>query len=81
MIQTLVKPKKTKFDLSVSLPIEYVGKNVHILFYIDEEIKIEKNVVKINSKPSDFFGTLNKDEGEKMHIYASETRNEWEKGI
>ncbi len=39
MIQTVVTPQKADFDMSVSLPGAYVGKEVHVLFYIDEEVK------------------------------------------
>lgn len=27
------------FKMAVSLPVSYVGKEVHVLFYIDEEVK------------------------------------------
>lgn len=38
MIQTVVTPQKKDFDLPVSLPADYVGKEVHILFYVDEPV-------------------------------------------
>ena len=39
MVQTTVRPKNSDFDMAVSLPNNYVGKEVHVLFYIDEEVK------------------------------------------
>ena len=39
MVQTIVTPEKANFDMAVSLPVDYVGKEVHVLFYIDEEVK------------------------------------------
>jgi len=77
MIQTIVKPLKTNFDMSVSLPIDYVGKEVHVLFFIDEEV--EKTTVSVlhNKKPSDFFGTLSIEDGEKMQEEIAKSRNEW----
>ena len=39
MIETVVTPQNSNFDMSVSLPDDFVGKEVHVLFYIDEEVK------------------------------------------
>ncbi len=39
MIQTIVTPAHKQFDMSVLLPNNYVGKQVHVLFYIDDEVK------------------------------------------
>lgn len=78
MIQTIVIPKNT--TLSITIPKSYVGKKVHALFYTEEEImpNMEANLVQ---KPSDFFGTLSTEEGEKMHLHAIETRKEWNRDI
>jgi len=81
MVQTIVTPQKTNFDMSVSLPIDYVGKEVHVLFYIDEEVKTTKSSVLPTKKPSDFFGTLSKEEGEKMQAYVIKTRDEWDRNF
>ncbi len=78
MVQTIVTPQKTNFDMSVSLPKDYVGKQVHVLFYIDEEVKNTTASLLPSKKPSDFFGTLSKEEGEKMHAYITQSRKEWE---
>jgi hypothetical protein len=81
MVQTTVTPEKTDFDMSVSLPNDYVGKEVHVLFYIDEEVKNTPASISQRKKPSDFFGTLSKEEGEKMQAYVIESRNEWERNF
>ncbi len=81
MVQALVTPKKTKFNMSVLLPADYVGKEVHVLFYIDEEIKRTTASVLPKKKPSDFFGTLSREEGKKMQAYINKSRNEWERNI
>ncbi len=57
MIQTVITPDKTIFDMTVSLPEAYVGKEVHVLFYLDDEVKQTTNSVLPKKKPSDFFGT------------------------
>ena len=67
MIQTIITPQKTKFDITVSLPDDYVGKEVHVLFYIDQKVK----KVLTNKRPSDFFGTLSKEDGEKVQTYVA----------
>lgn len=81
MVETVIKPKQENFEMTVSLPSDYIGKEVHVLFYIDEEVK--KTVSSLSSKkvPSEFFGTLSVEDGEKMHAYIDESRSEWERNI
>ena len=77
MIQTVVVLQKEDFDMSVSLPADYVGKQVHVLFYIDNEVKKATNTMLSKKKPSDFFGILTKSEGEKFDKHIQKVRNEW----
>ncbi len=76
MILQIITPQNETFDLRVSFPKDYVGKQVHCLFYIEEEAK---NDVPINptqkKKPSDFFGTMSLEEGEKMQAHITQSRN------
>ena len=41
------------------------------------KIKQTENIKATKKKPSDYFGTLNKNDGEKMLHYVNESRNEW----
>jgi len=77
MIQTVVTPQKTDFDMAVSLPADYVGKEVHVLFYIDEEVKKTTASVLPKKNPSEYFGTISEEEGEKMQAYVTQSRMEW----
>lgn len=52
--------------MPVSLPDDYIGKEVHVLFYIDDELKRTTEAISQKKRPSDFFGTLSKSDGEKM---------------
>ena len=81
MVQTVVTPQKTNFDRSVSLPLDYVGKEVHVLFYIDEEVKNTTASVLPKKKPSDFFGILTKEEGERFQQHIQQIRGEWDRDI
>ena len=81
MVQTVVTPQKTTFDMSISLPADYVGKVVHVLFYIDEEVKNTTASVLPKKKPSDFFGILTKDEGDSFQQHIEQIRNEWNTNI
>ena len=81
MIQTTVRPKNSNFDMAVSLPTDYIGKEVHVLFYIDEEVKTTTAYVLSTKKPSDFFGILTKEEGEKFEQRTKQIRNEWSRNI
>lgn len=81
MIQATVKPKKSNFDMSVSLPADYVGKLVRVLFYIDEEVDSTIASVITGKRPSDFFGILDKEEGKKFEEHAQQLREEWGRNI
>jgi hypothetical protein len=39
MAVQVITPQQESFDLHVSLPKEYLGRQVHCLFYIEEEAK------------------------------------------
>ena len=81
MVQTIVTPQKTNLDLSVLLPDDYVGKQVHVLFYTDDEIANTSASFRSKKKPSDYIGTLSLEEGEKLQKHIIESRNEWERDI
>lgn len=39
MILQVITPESETYDLKISFPKDYVGKQVHCLFYIEEEAK------------------------------------------
>jgi hypothetical protein len=81
MIQTIITPLKKNIDISVAIPDDYVGKQIHVLIYKDEEVKNATTVSTPKKKPSDFFGTMTREEGEKMKEYVTKSRQEWERNI
>ena len=81
MILQVITPEKETFDLPVSLPKSYLGKEVHCLFYIEEEAKNITVPASSNKNPSDFFGILNQEEGEKFEKHIQQIRNEWDRNI
>jgi hypothetical protein len=81
MILQVITPEKETFDLPVSLPTSYLGKEVHCLFYIEEEAKSVAVPTNSTKKPSDFFGILNREEGEKFERHIQQIRNEWDRNI
>ena len=82
MILQVITPQNETFDLKISFPKDYVGKQVHCLFYIEEEAKNNTVIEPAQKKkPSDFFGTMSLEEGEKMQAYITQSRNEWDRNI
>lgn len=81
MVQTEVTPYDTDFNMSVSLPSDYIGKKVHVLFYVDEEVKKTPSFISTKKKPSDFFGILTIQEGNKLDKHIEKIRNEWSRDI
>ena len=78
MIQTTIIPQKT--DVNFSFPKDYIGKKVHAIFYIDEEISTINPVVS-QKKPSDFFGILTPEEAESFEKHTQQMRKEWNRDI
>jgi hypothetical protein len=81
MILQVITPDKEVFDLPVSLPTSYLGKQVHCLFYIEEEAKSIPVATPSKKKPSDFFGILNQEESEKLEQHIQQIRSEWDRSI
>lgn len=52
---------------------EYLAKTLKTPY----EIKQEGGLKKRKKKPSDYFGTLSKEDGQKMQQYVNESRNDW----
>ncbi len=81
MILQVITPQKESFDLHVNFPKDYLGKQVHCLFYVEEEAKNVSVSAPSNKKPSDYFGILTQKEGEKFHQHIQEMRSEWDRSI
>lgn len=81
MVLQVITPQEEKFDLPVSFPKSYLGKEVHCLFYIEEEAKNIPVSTPSKKKPSDFFGIFTDKEGEKFEKHIQQIRNEWDRNI
>ena len=79
MIETIVTTQKTSLDISVNVPDNYLGKPLHVVIYTDDEAKNTIVPISGKKKPSDFFGTLSLEEGEKLQEYITKSRKEWER--
>ena len=78
MIKTIITPQNNSYPLLI--PDNYIGKKVEVLLYALDEVAEEKKAPAAK-KPSDFFGTLSKEDGEQFQQYVTKTRNEWERNI
>ncbi|MCU0467638.1 MAG: hypothetical protein MUF58_03480 [Arcicella sp.] len=58
--------------IAVQIPIDEWNK-------LTQEHEIFRNYRKKKKNPSDFFGTLSLETGERMQKYLIESRNEWER--
>lgn len=81
MILQVITPEKEIFNMPVTLPKNYLGKQVHCIFYIEEEAKNISETVTISKKPSDFFGILTKNESENFQKHIEQIRSEWNRNI
>ncbi len=80
MIQTTVRSDANGTDVRIPIPAEYAGKELHILLYSDDEVaQVLPKTDATKRKPSSFFGTLSKEEGEKLQEHVRKSREEWER--
>jgi len=78
MYKTVITPDENTYVLNI--PPFYVGKTLEILLYSYDEFSNENKINKLK-KPSDFFNSLNKVEGEKFQEYVANSRSEWDRNI
>ena len=77
MLKMTITPFENTYPLPI--PVNYVGKTLEVLLY-SAPAPIENKVVN-HKNPSDFFGTLGIEEGEKFQDYVSNSRLEWNRNI
>ena len=74
MIKSSITPKENSYLLSI--PNDYIGKELEILIYAKEEFTT--NVVDGKKKTmSDFKGILSDETAMAMHREVEESRNDW----
>ncbi len=64
---------KNKEEVSL---FEYLAKRLNTPYEISQE-----KTVDLNKKPSDFFGSLSEEEGEKLQAFVRKSREEWQRDI
>lgn len=79
MVKTSITPEQT--DIHLSVPQNYVGRKLEVLLYPVDELTSELAEVSTKKRPSDFAGTVTKEDGEKFHKYLKQARNEWDRNF
>lgn len=78
MVRTTVIPQNT--ELHLSIPKDYVGKEVEIILYTTDEITTETTPVKNTSSLRGKL-QLSSEQHKDFHQYLINTRSEWDKDI
>ncbi|MCL2511435.1 MAG: hypothetical protein FWF09_05240 [Bacteroidales bacterium] len=77
MLKMTITPSDSTYLLPI--PVDYVGKTLELLLYSTS--KPIDNKLYDNKRPSDFFGTLSTEEGNKFQDYVTNSRLEWDRNI
>lgn len=77
MIEEIITPLEKTYNIEI--PNKYIGKNVKLILYSLDEVSHKR--FKKEKKPSDYFGTLSKDDAKEMKEYIHQSRNEWNRNI
>jgi hypothetical protein len=75
MVRTIITPDNTKVNLSI--PPDYVGRKIEVLYYPVDELIEEKSLTTKNM--SLFRGILSEEEGNELQEYVKKSREEWER--
>lgn len=70
LMETITIHPRTKEERSL---FEYLAKVLKTPYKISQK----ESMMTAKKKPSDYFGTLGKEKGEKMLHYVNQSRNEW----
>ena len=74
MIRTNIKPANT--DIHISIPDDYVGRNLEMILYaVDEPIELKPQEVNNMAK---YKGILTAAEAEQLQEYVKKSREEWD---
>ena len=77
MIRTIVIPKNT--DIHLSVPINYIGREIEVLLYAKDELEVEKIMSK--KTLADFTGVLSENDYQSLKIHTEQARKEWNRDI
>ena len=74
MIRTVVRPINT--DLHLSIPEDFIGKQVEVLLYTIDEVEKVENASKLRGKLN-----LSDKQYHDFCLYLKDVRNEWNRNI
>jgi len=81
MVRTIVIPENNQ--LSFSIPNNYVGKKIEVMYYAVDEIEagVEVTPQVMANNAARFKGLLTSEEADKYHAYLKQARSEWDRDI
>ncbi|MDR1356462.1 MAG: hypothetical protein LBJ58_02190 [Tannerellaceae bacterium] len=79
MIKSSLTPQSDTITLSI--PLNYIGKRVEILLYTDEELHEDTCASTHDSGVARFKGLLKGSEADKYQQYLQKARQEWDRTI
>ncbi len=77
MIRTSITPQQT--DILISIPKNYVGKKIEIIYYSVDELT-EETTVK-HGTMARFKGILSSEEANQLQEYVKKSREEWNRNF
>jgi len=76
MIRTIIIPSNT--DVHLSIPKDYVGKKIEVVYYPVDELIEQKRPVKTMDS---FKGILSNEDADELQEYVKKSREEWNKNF
>ncbi len=79
MIKTHITPKVQ--NISITVPKDYVGKEIEVLMYAVEELEEKNKVVLPKKKLSELAGALSKETTQDMLNALDDSRSDWDERL
>ncbi len=78
MIRTVIVPDKNTIQVSLTIPEDYIGKEIEILAYSKNEGLVKKNKTQ---SMANFLGILSDKTAESLREQVAKTRDEWDERL
>lgn len=79
MVKIKVIPKTQ--EITIHVPISYIGKEVEIIAFSKSELVDSKEIAPNGAKLMKYVGIISSERAEEMQTYLKEARSEWDRDI
>jgi hypothetical protein len=81
MIRTFITPTKSKYNLVLDLPEDYLGQELELIVFKKQEGLAEDKKASPKKSMADFSGILSENDYQSLKAHTEQARKEWNRDI